>query len=124
EPSGQVGGGGAEAPAAVRGDGGAGPEERGEGGGAEEEAAGGALQAGGQHRLRRPDLDPGRPTQLEQRVSGGDPSLPCAAGRDALTLLWLSRRRTSRRVRELWWQGVPPSVRGRVWSLAVGNELN
>uniref|UniRef100_A0ABM5G184 TBC1 domain family member 12 isoform X1 n=1 Tax=Pogona vitticeps TaxID=103695 RepID=A0ABM5G184_9SAUR len=32
--------------------------------------------------------------------------------------------RTTRRVRELWWQGLPPSVRGRVWSLAVGNELN
>ncbi|KAM4611944.1 LOW QUALITY PROTEIN: TBC1 domain family member 14 [Polymixia lowei] len=31
---------------------------------------------------------------------------------------------TSRRVRELWWQGVPPSVRGKVWSLAVGNDLN
>ncbi|XP_072553612.1 TBC1 domain family member 14 isoform X3 [Paramormyrops kingsleyae] len=31
---------------------------------------------------------------------------------------------TSRRVRELWWQGVPPSVRGKVWSLAMGNELN
>ncbi|MGH0155422.1 UNVERIFIED_CONTAM: hypothetical protein FKN15_029802 [Acipenser sinensis] len=30
----------------------------------------------------------------------------------------------SRKVRELWWQGVPPSVRGKVWSLAVGNELN
>ncbi|KAM8851990.1 TBC1 domain family member 12-like [Synchiropus picturatus] len=30
----------------------------------------------------------------------------------------------SRRVRELWWQGLPPSVRGRVWSLAIGNELN
>ncbi|XP_035531297.1 TBC1 domain family member 14 isoform X1 [Morone saxatilis] len=31
---------------------------------------------------------------------------------------------TSRRVRDLWWQGIPPSVRGKVWSLAVGNELN
>ncbi|XP_075996592.1 TBC1 domain family member 12-like [Genypterus blacodes] len=30
----------------------------------------------------------------------------------------------TRRVRELWWQGLPPSVRGRVWSLAMGNELN
>ncbi|XP_061664562.1 TBC1 domain family member 14 isoform X2 [Syngnathoides biaculeatus] len=30
----------------------------------------------------------------------------------------------SRRVRDLWWQGIPPSVRGKVWSLAVGNELN
>lgn len=30
----------------------------------------------------------------------------------------------TRRVRELWWAGLPPSVRGRVWSLAIGNELN
>lgn len=32
--------------------------------------------------------------------------------------------RSSRRARDLWWGGLPPSVRGRVWSLAVGNELN
>ncbi|XP_068133122.1 TBC1 domain family member 14 isoform X2 [Hyperolius riggenbachi] len=30
----------------------------------------------------------------------------------------------SRRVRDMWWQGLPPSVRGKVWSLAIGNELN
>ncbi|CAM4646813.1 unnamed protein product [Leuciscus chuanchicus] len=36
---------------------------------------------------------------------------------------WESMRNT-RRVRDLWWQGVPPSVRGKVWSLAIGNELN
>ncbi|KAM9803759.1 TBC1 domain family member 12-like [Neosynchiropus ocellatus] len=36
---------------------------------------------------------------------------------------WNSMKGT-RRVRELWWQGLPPSVRGRVWSLAIGNELN
>ncbi|XP_066527041.1 TBC1 domain family member 12 isoform X2 [Hoplias malabaricus] len=36
---------------------------------------------------------------------------------------WESMRNT-RRVRELWWQGLPPSVRGKVWSLAIGNELN
>ncbi|XP_052010192.1 TBC1 domain family member 12-like [Xyrauchen texanus] len=36
---------------------------------------------------------------------------------------WESMRNT-RRVRELWWQGVPPSIRGKVWSLAIGNELN
>lgn len=35
-----------------------------------------------------------------------------------------SQRRNTRRVRDLWWQGVPPSVRGKVWSLAIGNELN
>lgn len=33
-------------------------------------------------------------------------------------------RKGTRRVRDLWWQGLPPSVRGRVWSLAIGNELN
>ncbi|KAI5626475.1 TBC1 domain family member 14 isoform X1 [Silurus asotus] len=31
---------------------------------------------------------------------------------------------SSKRVRDLWWQGIPPSVRGRVWALAIGNELN
>ncbi|XP_028826513.1 TBC1 domain family member 12-like isoform X2 [Denticeps clupeoides] len=36
---------------------------------------------------------------------------------------WESMRNT-RRARDLWWQGLPPNVRGRVWSLAVGNELN
>ncbi|XP_040885572.1 TBC1 domain family member 12-like isoform X2 [Toxotes jaculatrix] len=32
--------------------------------------------------------------------------------------------RWSRRARDLWWGGLPPSVRGRVWSLAISNELN
>ncbi|XP_068585267.1 TBC1 domain family member 12-like isoform X2 [Cebidichthys violaceus] len=32
--------------------------------------------------------------------------------------------RSSRRAQDLWWGGLPPSVRGRVWSLAVSNELN
>ncbi|XP_030257256.1 TBC1 domain family member 12-like isoform X2 [Sparus aurata] len=32
--------------------------------------------------------------------------------------------RSSRRARDLWWGGLPPSVRGRVWSLVIGNELN
>ncbi|XP_041670940.1 TBC1 domain family member 12-like isoform X2 [Cheilinus undulatus] len=32
--------------------------------------------------------------------------------------------RSSRRTRDLWWGGLPPSVRGRVWSIAIGNELN
>uniref|UniRef100_A0AAY4C2I9 Rab-GAP TBC domain-containing protein n=1 Tax=Denticeps clupeoides TaxID=299321 RepID=A0AAY4C2I9_9TELE len=36
---------------------------------------------------------------------------------------WESMRNT-RRVKDLWWQGLPPSVRGKVWSLAIGNELN
>lgn len=32
--------------------------------------------------------------------------------------------RNQRRTRDLWWRGIPPSVRGHVWKLAVGNELN
>ncbi|XP_012543602.1 TBC1 domain family member 14-like [Monomorium pharaonis] len=32
--------------------------------------------------------------------------------------------RNTRRVRELWWRGLPPSVRGRVWKLAISNSLN
>lgn len=32
--------------------------------------------------------------------------------------------RHQRCTRDLWWQGIPPSVRGRVWKLAVGNDLN
>ncbi|XP_026171165.1 TBC1 domain family member 12-like isoform X1 [Mastacembelus armatus] len=32
--------------------------------------------------------------------------------------------KSSRRAQELWWGGLPPSVRGRIWSLAIGNELN
>ncbi|KAK3563469.1 hypothetical protein QTP86_030073 [Hemibagrus guttatus] len=32
--------------------------------------------------------------------------------------------RNTRRVRELWWHGLPPSIRGKNWSLAIGNELN
>ncbi len=41
---------------------------------------------------------------------------------DDLTLF--HSRCSSKRVRDLWWQGLPPSVRGKVWSLAIGNELN
>ncbi|XP_072523055.1 TBC1 domain family member 12 isoform X2 [Salminus brasiliensis] len=36
---------------------------------------------------------------------------------------WDSMRGT-RRVKDLWWQGLPPNIRGKVWSLAIGNELN
>ncbi|XP_018573966.1 TBC1 domain family member 14-like isoform X2 [Anoplophora glabripennis] len=32
--------------------------------------------------------------------------------------------RTNKKTQELWWQGLPSSVRGKVWRLAIGNELN
>ncbi|XP_066586252.1 TBC1 domain family member 14-like [Prorops nasuta] len=30
----------------------------------------------------------------------------------------------TRKVRELWWRGLPPSIRGKVWKLAIENSLN
>ncbi|XP_078588854.1 TBC1 domain family member 14-like isoform X2 [Branchiostoma floridae x Branchiostoma japonicum] len=30
----------------------------------------------------------------------------------------------SKKAQELWWQGLPPSIRGKVWKLAIGNDLN
>lgn len=30
----------------------------------------------------------------------------------------------SKKTRDLWWQGLPPSVRGKVWKLAIGNDLH
>ncbi|KAJ8683387.1 hypothetical protein QAD02_019179 [Eretmocerus hayati] len=32
--------------------------------------------------------------------------------------------RDTRRVRDLWWRGLPSNIRGRVWKLAIGNSLN
>ncbi|XP_045464940.1 TBC1 domain family member 14-like [Harmonia axyridis] len=32
--------------------------------------------------------------------------------------------RDNKKTRELWWQGLPSNIRGKVWSLAIGNELN
>eukprot|EP00824_Muranothrix_gubernata_P017956 TRINITY_DN3673_c0_g1_i1.p1 TRINITY_DN3673_c0_g1~~TRINITY_DN3673_c0_g1_i1.p1 ORF type:complete len:351 (+),score=43.43 TRINITY_DN3673_c0_g1_i1:104-1156(+) len=31
--------------------------------------------------------------------------------------------RNTRKVRQIWWQGIPPSVRGLVWPRAIGNQL-
>lgn len=31
---------------------------------------------------------------------------------------------TSKKAREMWWQGLPPSVRGKIWRLAIGNDLH
>lgn len=32
--------------------------------------------------------------------------------------------KSNRKTQEMWWQGLPSSVRGKVWRLAIGNELN
>lgn len=38
--------------------------------------------------------------------------------------LFSSIRQHAKKTRELWWQGLPPSVRGTVWKLAIGNDLH
>lgn len=63
----------------------------------------------------------------EGKVSGGEACvqmslLPLRANIEthaSVLFRWCSKK-----VRDLWWQGIPPSVRGKVWSLAIGNELN
>lgn len=34
-----------------------------------------------------------------------------------------TRARKDEALTELWWKGAPPSIRGRVWALAIGNPL-
>ncbi|XP_062592371.1 TBC1 domain family member 12-like [Saccostrea cucullata] len=36
---------------------------------------------------------------------------------------WESMK-SSKRTRDMWWQGLPTNVRGKVWKLAIGNDLN
>ena len=33
-------------------------------------------------------------------------------------------QKNMKRTQELWWHGLPPSIRGNVWKLAIGNDLN
>jgi len=34
------------------------------------------------------------------------------------------REKDAKRTKQLWWHGLPPSIRGKVWKLAIGNDLN
>lgn len=36
---------------------------------------------------------------------------------------WETMKQT-KKVRELWWLGLPTNVRGKVWQMAIGNDLN
>lgn len=33
-------------------------------------------------------------------------------------------RKNAKRTHELWWSGLPPSIRGKVWQLAIDNKLD
>jgi len=39
-------------------------------------------------------------------------------------MFFLLFRKNSKKARELWWHGIPTNVRGKVWKLALGNDLN
>ncbi|KAF2185024.1 hypothetical protein K469DRAFT_577824 [Zopfia rhizophila CBS 207.26] len=46
---------------------------------------------------------------------------------DLLLPKWESEVTTDegkQKYRELWWHGIPPKLRGRVWQLAIGNDLS
>lgn len=32
--------------------------------------------------------------------------------------------KNSKKVKELWWQGLPSNIRGQVWKMVIGNDLN
>ena len=32
--------------------------------------------------------------------------------------------KNEKRTQQIWWHGLPPSIRGKVWKLAIGNQLS
>jgi hypothetical protein len=36
---------------------------------------------------------------------------------------WSSRIRNNPKLRDMWFRGVPSHLRGKAWSLAIGNDL-
>ncbi|KAI0233375.1 TBC1 domain family member 12 [Lamellibrachia satsuma] len=65
-----------------------------------------------------------RKKQIEQQLRHED-ELSAALGvwRNEILPGWETTK-SCKKTRDLWWNGVPPSVRGQVWKLAIGNELN
>eukprot|EP00047_Mylnosiga_fluctuans_P022055 m.112588 g.112588 ORF g.112588 m.112588 type:complete len:497 (-) comp9119_c0_seq2:468-1958(-) len=74
---------------------------------------------------RKQAQDEERRLRLEAARRKKEQAILCAQGVWLETVLpdW-KHKRDSKRVHDLAWAGVPPRVRGRVWSLAIGNELN
>lgn len=92
----------------------------------EEEASDeGETSTGGQHLQCHGHLEQRDPASLGHHVRPRTSVLSKPARVCFCSSVWVCLcRKGTRRVRELWWQGLPPGVRGRVWSLAIGNELN
>ncbi|KAK3743038.1 hypothetical protein RRG08_063904 [Elysia crispata] len=62
--------------------------------------------------------------QLQQQRKQEDQLMAAARTWNAEILPNWDAVRSSKKVRDLWWMGLPPSVRGKVWKLAIGNDLN
>uniref|UniRef100_A0A9J2P5X1 Rab-GAP TBC domain-containing protein n=1 Tax=Ascaris lumbricoides TaxID=6252 RepID=A0A9J2P5X1_ASCLU len=63
-----------------------------------------------------------RAAELQRRLED-QAAAACHQWSENILPKWEEMRNT-KRCRELWWQGIPSKVRGRVWSLVIGNELN
>jgi len=61
--------------------------------------------------------------QAEQRRMEDDLSASVGVWTTQILPNW-STVRTSKKTQQLWWKGLPPSVRGKVWKCSVENQLN
>ncbi|KHN75498.1 TBC1 domain family member 14 [Toxocara canis] len=63
-----------------------------------------------------------RAAELQRRLED-QAAAACRQWSETILPKW-EEMKNSKRCRELWWQGIPSKVRGRVWSLVIGNELS
>ncbi|KAJ9097223.1 hypothetical protein QFC21_004892 [Naganishia friedmannii] len=70
-----------------------------------------------------------RRLEMERRLAADMPVWetevlnPAMAGAQAGGDAWSSRIRGNPKLRDMWFRGVPSHLRGRAWSLAIGNDL-
>lgn len=75
---------------------------------------------------KRREHEEGRERQrrlAEQRRTEDDLSSLASYWSNIVLPAWAMHRAT-KKTQALWWKGLPPPVRGRVWSLALNNSLN
>ncbi|CAD6185157.1 unnamed protein product [Caenorhabditis auriculariae] len=63
-----------------------------------------------------------RQAKAEQKRLEEQAAAACRVWTEQILPKW-SEMKDTKRCRELWWQGIPAKVRGRVWSLVIGNDL-
>ncbi|BFY97913.1 hypothetical protein BsWGS_00953 [Bradybaena similaris] len=61
---------------------------------------------------------------LQQQRKLEDQMMAAARVWDSEILPSWESMKGAKKTRDLWWMGLPPNVRGRVWQLAIGNDLN